>query len=47
MYFYFYLELFLMIRFFHLALSQHRILVRGRIGGKLEIEGYRAGSYWV
>jgi len=36
-----------MVRFVRLALSQHRIIVRGRIGGKLELEGFRAGSFWV
>lgn len=36
-----------MLRLAYLAFSQHRVITRGRLSGKMKIEGYRAGSFWI
>lgn len=36
-----------MFKYLYLAVQQHRVVARGRLVGRMNIEGLRGGSYWV
>ncbi len=35
------------LEYLRLVVLQHRVLTRGKISAKLNVNGFRTGSYWV
>jgi len=35
------------LKLIYLSAAQHAVITRGRLSGKMDVEGYRAGSFWI